>query len=212
MPEYDLEIQNINETLEKQTTIHERIAMWISQRIGVMYFVYILVALITLWITINMALSLSGHTPFDKPFGFPVLLMISNSIQLLIPMFILVSQNIQEKRAKALADQEYRVAKRTENEAKQIFQYLREMTGKLDVVLNKIKLNQQEILYIEEQQNKFSNSISGTLTSLLQSLTTAMNHRPCLLKQIDDTEVLEAVIKALEDKKQELNDNPHVDQ
>ena len=210
MPEYDLEIQNINETLEKQTTIHEKIAMWISQRIGAMYFVYILVALITLWITINMALSLSGNAPFDKPFEFPILLMISNSIQLLIPMFILVSQNIQEKRVKALADQEYLVAKRTENETKQIFQYLREMTGQLDVMLNKIKINQQKIIFIEEQQNKFSNSISGTLTSLLQQLTETMSNRPCLLKQIDDAEILENLIKALEDKKRELDDDPHI--
>jgi len=76
--------------------------------------------------------------------------------------------------------------------------------------LNKIKLNQQKIIFIEEQQNKFSNSISGTLTSLLQQLTETMSNRPCLLKQIDDAEILENLIKALEDKKRELDDDPHI--
>jgi hypothetical protein len=74
-------------------------------------------------------------------------------------------------------------------------------------MLNKIKINQQKIIFIEEQQNKFSNSISGTLTSLLQKLTETISERPCLLKQVDDSEVLGALIKTLEEKNSKIKAN-----
>lgn len=203
----DIEIKNINDELEKNTTMHEKLAIWLSGKIGSMIFIYFLIIFMVTWIFTNIALLLSGHSPFDEPYDFTVLLLISNSVQLLTPLFILVSQNIQGKRVKALADQEYRISKRTEEETKLMFSYLKKIRDQFQVFLNSLKIQQQKIISLEEKQEEFNTMISQNLISMLQSMTHQMNCRPCLLDDASKDPILcQMIIDTLEKYKLERPD------
>lgn len=194
----NLEIKNINDELEKNTSIHEKIAIWTSNKIGSMAFVYALVVFIILWSSINIGLLVTGHQPFDKPYEFAVLLLISNTIQLLTPLFILVSQNIQSKRDKALADQEYLLAKKTEEETKLMFEYLKEINEQFKVLLNKFNTQQLQIISLEEQQKDFNDTTASYLVDIIHNVIQQINTRPCLLEESkDNSDIQQKLLDAL---------------
>lgn len=201
----DLEIKNINDEIERTTTIHEKIAISLSKKIGSMYFIYILMSFMIIWVLINIALLYFGKNPFDKPYDFTILLLLSNSIQLLTPLFLLVSQNIQEKRDKALADQEYLVTTRTEAEMKLTFEYLRDLSDKLKSLLTKLNAQQQHIISMEEKQEEFNNIISSNLMSMLKNTVEQINEKPCLLETVSTKEELaDYLIKSLTKYKESI--------
>lgn len=207
MPEYkeDLEIKNINAELAAKTTIHDKIAIFISSKIGSMVFLYILLLFMATWVSINTALYLSGHKPFDQPFEFSIMLLLSNSIQLITPIFILVSQNIQGRRDTALAEQDYKIAKRTEKETKKIFDYLQDISEKFKTLFYKMNIQQQKIIELEEKQNTFNDIISQSLVLMLRDLSGQMQERPCLLKDASqDADLCDALIEALENYRDAL--------
>jgi len=194
----DLEIKNINDEIEKNTTVHEKIAIFFSKKIGSMFFIYFLLLFMLMWVSINIALLLSGKNPFDKPYDFTIMLLISNSIQLLTPLFLLVSQNIQDKRDKALADQEYLVSKRSENATNETLEYLQNISDKFTTLFTKLDTQQQTIISLEEIQNNVNANISGNLTSILKDAVSQMNHRPCLLDQAGyEQELCDTLINAI---------------
>lgn len=200
----DIEIKNINEELDKNTTVHERIAVWCSEKIGSMSFVYVLLFFIVSWIFINIFLLISGGTPFDTPYEFSRLLFLSNTIQLLTPLFILVSQNIQAKRDKAFADQDYAKTKKTEQETKLMFDYLKNFQEQFKTLFNKLNVQQHKIIGLEEQQQIFNEMISANLIKALSAMEDERKIRPCLLEQTTkEKELHEYLIKALEKFKEE---------
>jgi len=200
------EIRNINQEIEENTTIHEKVAIWFSNKIGSMAFVYYLILFMILWSSINISLLLGGHKPFDQPYEFRVMLLISNCIQLITPLFILVSQNIQNRRDKAIADQEYIIAKKTSNETKLMFEYLKNLDSQLKIILTKTNTQQQKIISLEEKQNQFNDIISKNLMMMLKGMISQMKDRPCLLDQtVDNPELCDLLIKALGNYKQNLN-------
>jgi len=199
--EIDIEIKNINDEIEKNTTIHEKIAIAFSKKIGSMKFIYSLFIFMALWTSINIILLLSNKHPFDKPYEFSILLLVSNTIQLITPLFILISQNIQDKRDKALADQEYFVAKRTEEETKLIISKLDDISNEFKNILVRIQTQQNKLISLEEKQETFNESVFKSIFTMLQTYSAQINERPCLLKSLKKEEIVNALIKALEDKK-----------
>jgi uncharacterized membrane protein len=152
-----------------------------------------------------MALLYIGKHPFDKPYDFTILLLLSNSIQLFTPLFLLVSQNIQEKRDKALADQEYLVTTRTEAEMKLNFEYLRDLSDKLKSLFTKLNAQQQHIISMEEKQEEFNNIISSNLMNMLRNTVEQINEKPCLLETVSNQEELaDYLIKSLTKYKENL--------
>ena len=199
--EIDIEIKNINDEIEKNTTIHEKVAIAFSNKIGSMKFIYILFTFMALWTSINIILLLSDKHPFDKPYEFSILLLVSNSIQLITPLFILISQNIQDKRAKALADQEYFVAKRTEEETKLIISKLDDISNEFKNMLGRIQTQQNKLVSLEEKQESFNQSVFKSIFTMLQTYSSQMHERPCLLKSIKKEEIVNTIIKTLEEQK-----------
>lgn len=197
----DIEIKNINDEIEKDTTIHEKIAISLSKKIGSMKFIYILFTFMILWTSTNIMLFLSGKNPFDKPYEFSVLLLISNTIQLITPLFILISQNIQDKRAQAIADQEYFVTKRTEEETKLVLSKIDDISNEFKNMFNRIQTQQNKIINLEKKQEIFNQSVFKSIFKMLETYSSQMNERPCLLKSIQKEEIINTIIQTLEEQK-----------
>lgn len=154
-----------------------------------------------LWISTNIMLFLSGRNPFDKPYEFSVLLLISNTIQLITPLFILISQNIQDKRAQAIADQEYFVSKRTEEETKLVLSKIDDISNEFKNMFNRIQTQQNKIISLEEKQEVFNQSVFKSIFKMLETYSSQMNERPCLLKSIQKEEIVNVIIQTLEEQK-----------
>lgn len=176
------EIKNINDEIERNTNIHEKLAMSLSNKIGSMKFVYILIIFMIAWTSINIGLMISGGTPFDQPYTFTIMLLISNCIQLITPLLILVSQNIQSKRDQAVVNQEYILAKKTRDETKLTFDYLKSLNDQLKIILTKINTQQQKMISLEEKQNQFNEIISQNLMLMLQTMILEIQTKPCLME------------------------------
>jgi len=181
MDNIDLEIKNINAQIENRMSIHDNIARWVSQKAGSMSFIYILLIIVIFWTGINLYMFTHGMVPFDKPYEFQVFLSISSLIQLFIPLFILVSQNIQESRTRALADQQYKIAKRTEMEAIEIFDHLRNLGYNMNQILEQLKLNQNKIIEIENGQNSTTKALLREMIDSVNRFAKEMAKRPCLM-------------------------------
>lgn len=182
MEEPEQEIQNINIQIENEISIHNKIANWISKKVGTMAFIYILLSIAILWIFINIYMVAIGIQPFDKPFEFQIFLSVSSLIQLFIPMFILISQNIQEKRSRALADQQYKMAKKTKEETKEMFKRLRNLSYNLDLVLSQLKINQQRIIDIEDSEKILNQKLLKEMIDSVNRFAIEFGERPCLIK------------------------------
>ena len=154
---------------------------------------------------------MAGLHPFDKPYEFAILLFVSNSIQLLTPIFILVSQNIQDRRTKALAEQQYQIARKDATEFKQMMGQIQEISMQIKNLFKKIEKNQYEIIDHEDEQNIYHGVVSDSLVKMLTSMSGNMDTRPCLLQEAAaDPDIANLIITALKAHKlkKELEEDP----
>ena len=113
---------NLTKTHRENLTWLERIAVWISSHIGTMEF-FLLIFIWTLgWLSWNTLGP--GEFRFDPFPAFVLWLFISNTIQIFLMPLILIGQNLQEKRAEAMAEADYRVNKRAEREIEAVLMHL----------------------------------------------------------------------------------------
>jgi uncharacterized membrane protein len=120
-------IQNVREQHEKSLTALDRMAVWITERVGTMGFFLIIFAWTVIWTGYNMLASLAPalHWKAFDPFpAFVAYLLISNVIQILLMPLIMVGQNIQGRQADIRAQNDYEINCKAEMEVELILQHL----------------------------------------------------------------------------------------
>lgn len=182
---YDKPIRNIDEVLHESLSVHDRIANWVTRVVGSMSFIYVLVLFVSLWIASNALLISLGRDAFDQPWSFSVLLLVSNQVQLLTPLFILVSQNRQQRRESLRAEQEYELALRTEKETAAMFDYLRQMADRQDVMLRILDLQQRRMISMKQTSVSSAERNSELLFDTMLSLVKVLETRPCMLEEAE---------------------------
>ena len=85
-------IEEYRSQVEREGTLQDRLADWITRWSGSMWFVYMHVAWFGLWLAAN--LGLFGIEPFD-PYPFGLLTMVVSLEAIFLATFVLVSQNRQ---------------------------------------------------------------------------------------------------------------------
>lgn len=197
-PVYDKPIRNIEEVMHESLSVHDRLANWVTRVVGSMSFIYVLVAFVFLWIVSNAVLLYTGCRPFDQPWSFAVLLLISNQVQLLTPLFILVSQNRQQRRETLRGEQEYELALRTEKETEAMFDYLRQMAERQDVMLRILELQQKRMISMKQTSVAAANRTAELMSETMVSLVKALEVRPCLIEgAADDVEARRRIVDHL---------------
>jgi len=121
--------ENINQKHQSGLNVQDRIALGITNAVGTMYAVYLLILLLAGWMFWQSKLS---NAPFD-PYPFAFLLFLGNIVQLLLMPLIMVGQNLQSRHSEARAEEEY---KRTVSSYKDLEEVMQRL-DRIEALLNK---------------------------------------------------------------------------
>ena len=111
-------VRNANiESREKLTTL-DRLAVWITERVGTMGFFLCILAWTMLWLGWNIFAPMAYR--FDPYPAFVLWLFISNMIQILLMPLLLVGQNLQGRHAEARAEADFEINTQAEQEVEAI--------------------------------------------------------------------------------------------
>jgi uncharacterized membrane protein len=130
------------ETMNKLGPL-DRLAVWITDRVGTMGFFIIIFAWTVLWLGWNFLAP--PRLQFDSPMGFVFWLFISNMIQILLMPLIMVGQNIQGRASEARAEHDLEVNIKAEQEIEVILHHLERQNEMLIAMLQKQGIALQEI-------------------------------------------------------------------
>jgi uncharacterized membrane protein len=115
---------------KKALTGLDRLAVWMTQRVGTMGFCLLLLAWTVVWLGWN---TLAPHElRFDPYPAFVLWLFLSNMIQICLMPLIMVGQNLQGRHAEARAQADFEVNTKAEREIEAIRLHLKSQS---DVVL-----------------------------------------------------------------------------
>lgn len=116
--------RNVNDEVEEQLTVLQRIADWLAWFSGSMPFLIIHAFWFVIWISLNTFLlprNAEGAVGFD-PFPFGLLTMIVSLEAIFLACFVLISQNRQAQKDKVRGDIEYDVNIKAELEVAELHQ------------------------------------------------------------------------------------------
>jgi uncharacterized membrane protein len=126
--------RNIRKEHKQSLGLLDRMACWITERVGTMGFFLIILAWTIVWCGYNiLASEVTGlHWKAFDPFpAFVAYLLISNVIQILLMPLIMVGQNVQGRYADLRAQNDFDVNVKAEAEIEVILQHLEEQQAML---------------------------------------------------------------------------------
>lgn len=114
--------QNVNVIHRKKLSRMEKLALFVTQKIGTMGFFFIIFAWTVIWLFWNMFAP--KNLRFDPYPAFVLWLFISNLIQIHLMPLIMVGQNIQGKHADLRSEHDFETDKKAEKEIETILLHL----------------------------------------------------------------------------------------
>ncbi len=146
-------LEEINERFDSVKNIHHRrisrqlstidkLAIWITNRVGSMGFFLIIFTWTILWLTWNTFAPASMR--FDAFPGFVLWLFISNMIQIFLMPLIMVGQNLQGEGAEARAEADYQINMKAEFEIENIMKHLERQDALLTKILQKLEAGENK--------------------------------------------------------------------
>jgi len=122
----------------------EKLAIWITARVGTMGFFLIIFFWTVCWLGWNLLAP--KEFQFDPPMGFVLWLFISNMIQIFLMPLIMVGQNIQGQHADVRAEYDLEVNVKAEEEIEAILYHLEYQNSILIALLEKQGIELDEVL------------------------------------------------------------------
>ena len=108
----------------------DRLALWITLRVGSMGFFVIIFVWTVVWLSWNMLATRAVR--FDPYPGFVLWLFISNMIQLFLMPLILIGQNLQAQESDQRAKNDYKINLKAEAEIQAIRASLKSILKRLE--------------------------------------------------------------------------------
>ena len=115
-------LRPINVEHRKKLSRLERLAIWITDRVGTMGFFLVIFAWTLAWLGWNMIAP--TEVRFDPFPAFVLWLFLSNMIQIFLMPLIMVGQNLQGRHAEARAEADFEVNTKAEREIEAILLHL----------------------------------------------------------------------------------------
>ena len=122
--------RNVNVELARSLSPSERLAVWVTARVGSMGFFFAIAIWTILWLGWNTVGP--AELRFDPGPSFLAWLFVSNLLQLHLMPLIMVGQNLQDRHGELVANADFDISQRTEAEVGAILQHL---TNQNDVLL-----------------------------------------------------------------------------
>src|SRR5665213_760623 len=132
-------LRNVNKEHKEKLTLLNRLAVWITERVGTMGFFLVIFAWTAFWLGWNFLAPKSLR--FDPPMGFIFYLFISNVIQILLMPLIMVGQNIQGAHAEARAEHDLEVNVKAEREIEVVLEHLEYQNTLLLQMMERLNVN-----------------------------------------------------------------------
>ncbi|MCX6270395.1 MAG: DUF1003 domain-containing protein [Bacteroidetes bacterium] len=130
-------IRNANIIKRQNLSRLERLALWITQRVGTMGFFFIIFIWTVGWLGWN---SLSPkEIRFDPYPAFVLWLFISNMIQIFLMPLIMIGQNLQSDHAEIRAEADFEVNTKAELEIETILMHLENQNKFIMEILEKLE-------------------------------------------------------------------------
>ena len=129
-------VRDINREASSHLSRLDRLACWITNRVGTMGFFLVIFVWTVFWLAWNLLVPRSLQ--FDPPMGFVFWLFISNLVQLLLMPLIMVGQNIQGRHSELRADNDLEVNVKAEAEIEVILQHLEYQNALLITMVEKL--------------------------------------------------------------------------
>lgn len=120
-----MEIKNANHIYRDLLKESEKIAIWITNKVGTMGFFFIIFIWMVSWLSWNMFAPVKLR--FDPYPAFVLWLFISNMIQIFLMPLIMIGQNLQGKHAEIRAENDYKINLKAEKEIAELKQELLEI-------------------------------------------------------------------------------------
>lgn len=129
-------LRDLSQQATKPPPPLDRLALWITQRVGTIGFFLVIFSWTVLWLGWNLAAP--KHLVFDPPMAFVFWLFISNVIQILLMPLIMVGQNIQGRQSESRAEHDLEINVRAEEEIEIILSHLEYQNALLIALVKKL--------------------------------------------------------------------------
>jgi uncharacterized membrane protein len=130
-------IRNINLERSKNLSALDKIAVWITNRVGTMGFFLIIFIWTFAWLGWNMFAPRGLR--FDPYPGFVLWLFLSNMIQIFLMPLIMIGQNLQGDYSEARAEADFEVNTRAELEIETILLHLENQNKLILEILQRLE-------------------------------------------------------------------------
>ena len=137
-------LRNVNKEIAENLHWWDKLAIWITDKVGTLGFFGIIFTWTVLWLGWNLLAP--AQYQFDPPMGFVLWLFISNLIQILLMPLIMVGQNIQGRHADVRAENDLDINIKAEEEIEVILHHLEYQNQILIAMVKKLNLNITEEL------------------------------------------------------------------
>jgi uncharacterized membrane protein len=184
---------------QRSNDINELVTGSVTRVAGNIWFAYCLVSAAVMWMSYNVYIASHGGTPPDEPWDFSVMLLCSNFIQLLIPVFILVSQRRAEARDRLRADRDQLLTLVGRRDVLLMFTYLSEFVAQQRGISLQHRESQEKLFALERDQHRMSEDLLPDLVNLIGVLSETIRERPCLVDS-KDTEAVDNIIARMRGK------------
>lgn len=115
-------VRNANQDYEASLSVMDKLAIFITERVGTMGFFFIIFIWTTFWLAWNFLAP--KRLQFDPPMAFVFWLFISNMVQIFLMPLIMVGQNLQGRHSEQRAEADFEVNVRAEHEIEVILRHL----------------------------------------------------------------------------------------
>jgi uncharacterized membrane protein len=115
-------VRNVNIEHENSLSKLDKLALWITERVGSMGFFIIILIWTLVWLGWNTLAPAAAR--FDPYPAFVLWLFMSNMIQIFLMPLIMVGQNLQSRHSEARAEADFDINTKAEHEIESILMHL----------------------------------------------------------------------------------------
>ena len=123
-------VHNVNDQVMDSFTTMERVALFITQRVGSFGFFLIVAAWSVVWLLWNTLAPKSLR--FDPAPAFVMWLFISNLLQICLMPLIMVGQNLLNRHAELRSEEDFKINMKAEQEAQAILLHLEHQGAQIE--------------------------------------------------------------------------------
>ena len=134
--------RNANIRHKEKLTRLDRLALWITKKVGSMGFFMLVFVWTATWLSWNTLAP--AHLRFDPFPAFVLWLFISNMLQIFLMPLIMVGQNLQSKHSEIRAEEDYLINKKAELEIETILVHLENQNKLILQILAQMEKEQKQ--------------------------------------------------------------------